>query len=75
MDALQTTRASLRDFLHVVFKRKTQILLFFATIVLTVAIGTPLVSKKYDLKFTRTLEEHRAKLEYFFDSHTRGLNT
>jgi len=33
-------RTSLRDFLRVLFKRKTQILLFFAVTFVTVAVGT-----------------------------------
>ena len=48
MDAMQTTKTSLRDFLNVVFKRKSQILLFFFATVLTVAIGTFMVKPTYE---------------------------
>ncbi len=43
MDGLETTTtagASLRDFLHLLFKRKSQIIAFFAATVITVAAGT-----------------------------------
>jgi uncharacterized protein involved in exopolysaccharide biosynthesis len=40
-------RTSLRDFLHILFKRKTQILVFFCATFLTVAIGTFLVKPTY----------------------------
>jgi len=40
MDTLERTQASLRDFLHVLFKRKIQILLFFAVTVCVVAVGS-----------------------------------
>jgi len=36
----ETTNPSVRDFLHLVFKRKTQILTFFSATVLIVTIGT-----------------------------------
>jgi uncharacterized protein involved in exopolysaccharide biosynthesis len=39
---------SLRDVLHVIFKRKAQILLFFAAVVTTVVIGTLLTKPKYE---------------------------
>jgi len=48
MDTPETTEASLRDFLHVVFKRKGQILLFFAATVCTVTIGTLLAKPTYE---------------------------
>ncbi len=48
MDATQTTRSSLRDFLNVVFKRKSQILLFFFATVLTVSVGTFMVKPTYE---------------------------
>jgi uncharacterized protein involved in exopolysaccharide biosynthesis len=48
MDTPQTTRTSLRDFLNVVFKRKSQILLFFFAVVLTVAIGTYVAKPTYE---------------------------
>jgi uncharacterized protein involved in exopolysaccharide biosynthesis len=39
---------SLRDVLHVVFKRKIQILVFFAAVVTAVVIGTLLTNPKYE---------------------------
>ena len=48
MDTPDITRASLRDFLHTVFKRKTQILLFFCATVVTVALGTLLAKPAYE---------------------------
>ena len=48
MDTEATTSTSLRDFLHVVFKRKTHILLFFIVTVCTVAIGSLLVKPTYE---------------------------
>ena len=39
---------SLRDVLHVIFKRKAQILIFFVAVVTTVVIGTLLVKPKYE---------------------------
>jgi uncharacterized protein involved in exopolysaccharide biosynthesis len=40
-------RTSLRDFLRVLFKRKTQILLFFAVTFITVAVGTFMAKPTY----------------------------
>ena len=40
METPEFSRASLRDFLRILFKRKTQILLFFLATFSTVAIGT-----------------------------------
>ncbi|HUT71074.1 MAG TPA: hypothetical protein VMW89_10390 [Desulfatiglandales bacterium] len=40
MDTSERTQASLRDFLHILFKRKIQILLFFAVTVCVVAVGS-----------------------------------
>jgi uncharacterized protein involved in exopolysaccharide biosynthesis len=40
-------RTSLRDFLRVLFKRKTQILLFFAVTFITVAVGTFVAKPTY----------------------------
>jgi uncharacterized protein involved in exopolysaccharide biosynthesis len=42
------SKASLRDFLHVVFKRKTQILIFFGLTFITVAIGTLVMEPTYE---------------------------
>jgi polysaccharide chain length determinant protein (PEP-CTERM system associated) len=50
MEPLEIRRSSLRDFLHVVFKRKNQILLFFIVTVCTVAIGTFVVKPTYEAK-------------------------
>jgi uncharacterized protein involved in exopolysaccharide biosynthesis len=41
-------RCSLRDFLHVVFKRRTEIILFFAVTVIIVALGTLLAKPTYE---------------------------
>jgi uncharacterized protein involved in exopolysaccharide biosynthesis len=45
----EATGPSLRDFLHVIFKRKTQVLLFFAATVCTVAIATFLIRPTYEV--------------------------
>ena len=50
MESLEIRRSSLRDFLHVVFKRKNQILLFFVVTVCTVAIGTFVIKPTYEAK-------------------------
>ena len=44
------SQLSLRDFLQLIFKRKIQILLFFAATVITVATGTFLVTPVYEAK-------------------------
>jgi uncharacterized protein involved in exopolysaccharide biosynthesis len=48
MDALQMISFSLRDVAYVVFKRRSQILLFFLAIVATVAIWTFLATPIYE---------------------------
>ena len=50
MEALEFKGLSLRDFLHVIFKRKNQILLFFGATVCTVVIGTFVVKPTYEAK-------------------------
>ena len=50
MDSLEISHSSFRDFLHVIFKRKNQILLFFAITVCTVVIGTFVVRPVYEAK-------------------------
>jgi len=40
VEAPETTNPSIRDFLHLIFKRKAQILIFFSVTVLIVTIGT-----------------------------------
>ena len=47
MGTNELPRTSLRDFLRILFKRKTQILLFFAATFLTVAIGTFMMKPTY----------------------------
>jgi len=47
MDEEKINSISFRDILHVVFKRKIQILLFFSITVFTVAIGTYMVKPTY----------------------------
>ena len=49
MDTPGTTQASLRDFLHVLFKRKIHIPLFFGATVCTVAIGTLSAKHTYEV--------------------------
>ena len=48
MDTPERTQASLRDFLHILFKRKIQILLFFFATVCTVAVGTLMAKPTYE---------------------------
>jgi uncharacterized protein involved in exopolysaccharide biosynthesis len=48
MDLQLPARSSLRDFLHILFKRKVQILLFFFATVCTVTIGTFLMQPTYE---------------------------
>ena len=50
METYEPNRASLRDFLHVLFKRKAQILLFFIVTVATVAVGTFMTRPTYEAK-------------------------
>ena len=50
MESLEFRQSSLRDFLHVIFKRKNQILLFFVVTVCTVVIGTLVVKPTYEAK-------------------------
>ena len=47
MEIRETAKASLRDFLHVVFKRKTQILIFFTCTICAVVIGTLQIEPTY----------------------------
>jgi len=47
MEVLEYKKLSLRDFLHVVFKRKKQILLFFLVLTLSVGIGTFVAKPTY----------------------------
>jgi len=48
MDTPNFVRASLRDFLNVIFKRKVEILLFFGVTVCTVVIATLVVKPTYE---------------------------
>ncbi len=48
MEAPEFVRTSLRDFLHVIFKRKAQILLFFLATFCTVVVGTFIVKPTYE---------------------------
>ena len=50
METIEFKQWSLRDFLHVIFKRKNQILLIFTTTVFTVVIGTLVVKPTYEAK-------------------------
>ena len=43
----ERTQASLRDFLHILFKRKIQIILFFCATICTVAVGTFMAKPTY----------------------------
>lgn len=48
MDTRKTADRSLRDFLHVLFKRKIQILLFFGATLLTAALGLLVMKPTYE---------------------------
>jgi polysaccharide chain length determinant protein (PEP-CTERM system associated) len=48
MDSPFAPRSSLRDFLHVLFKHKVQILLFFFATVCTVTVGTFMMKPTYE---------------------------
>ncbi len=50
MGTSELPRTSLRDFLRILFKRKTQILLFFAVTFVTVAVGTFMTQPTYEAK-------------------------
>ena len=50
METPEFSRASLRDFLHILFKRKSQILVFFFATFCTVAIGTFVTKPTYEAK-------------------------
>ena len=50
METLEFGQSSFRDFLHVIFKRKNQILIFFAATICTVVIGTFLIEPTYEAK-------------------------
>jgi uncharacterized protein involved in exopolysaccharide biosynthesis len=50
METLEFRQSSLRDFFHVIFKRKKQILIFFAVTVCTVVIGTFVMRPTYEAK-------------------------
>jgi uncharacterized protein involved in exopolysaccharide biosynthesis len=50
METLEYSQSSFRDFLHVIFKRKYQILLFFVVTVCTVVIGTFVMKPTYEAK-------------------------
>jgi len=50
METIEFRQSSLRDFLHIIFKRKNQILLFFAVTVCTVVVGTFVTRPTYEAK-------------------------
>jgi len=50
MEKIELRESFLRDFLHVVFKRKNQILYFFLATVCTVVIGTFFIKPMYEAK-------------------------
>lgn len=50
MESYENRRFSLRDILHVVFKQKKQILVFFLVTVCTVAVGTFVAKPTYEAK-------------------------
>ena len=50
METIEFRQSSLRDFLHVIFKRKNQVLLFFAVTVCTVVVGTFVTRPTYEAK-------------------------
>ena len=47
MDSNEIKRVSLKDFLHIIFKRKMQILLFFSVTVCTVAVASFVIKPTY----------------------------
>ena len=47
MDSNEIKRVSLKDFLHIIFKRKMQILLFFSITVCTVAVASFVIKPTY----------------------------
>jgi len=47
MDSNEIKRVSLKDFLHIIFKRKMQILLFFSATVCTVAVASFVIKPTY----------------------------
>ena len=50
MESIEFRQSSLRDFLHVIFKRKNQILIFFIVTVCTVVAGTFIMRPTYEAK-------------------------
>ena len=50
MHTTKTSTFSLREFLNLVFKRKTQIMFFFIATVFTVFIGTLIAKPTYEAK-------------------------
>jgi uncharacterized protein involved in exopolysaccharide biosynthesis len=50
MEAPEITRASVRDFLNIIFKRQYQILLFFIITFAAIAVGTLLTKPTYEAK-------------------------
>jgi polysaccharide chain length determinant protein (PEP-CTERM system associated) len=50
METIEFKQTSLRDFLHIIFKRKSQILIFFAVTVCTVVVGTLVMRPVYEAK-------------------------
>ena len=50
MEPIEFRQSSLRDFLHVIFKRKNQILIFFIVTVCTVVVGTFVMRPTYEAK-------------------------
>ncbi len=62
MDTENFPSMSFRDILHVVFKRKIQILLFFSLTVFTVAIGTYMVRPTYESTAKILIKTGRANM-------------
>ncbi len=62
MEVEKIPSMTFRDILHVVFKRKIQILLFFSITVFTVAIGTYMVRPTYEATAKILIKTGRANM-------------
>ncbi len=71
MEPIEYRQSSLRDFLHVIFKRKNQILIFFVVTVCTVVIGTFVMRPTYEAKAQILVKMGRENL-YIPPNSTNG---
>ena len=74
MESLEFRRSSFRDFLHVIFKRKNQILLIFAVTVCTVVIGTFVKKPIYEAKAQILMKMGRENLYIPPSSTSKVIN-